>query len=321
MPNGFLVAFDKPVAAGGGGGNNIYMCEPYHFHAWPPQYKYATESPIVGLGVIGQTCVVTTQGYPASVTGTKPATCSFAKSTTGEPCLSRGSIVSTPQGVIYASQNGLMEVGAGGIANVTETLITRESWLRYYQPTVMRAARFQNGYLAIRDPAGANSGFFIDPTSLEVALTEFSDFSDIVGICTDFWSGDVFVLRDNEVLRWDPPLKNDGTGNDALMPVQWKSKEFQYDFQENFSAYAVYWDQQRYSNDPWGIGVLPVATNVQLTVYADRKVIYQQTVPRNGRPVRLPSGFKADIWQFEIRARAPVYSLHVASTVKELRNV
>ena len=102
MPNGFLIGFD---------GNNIYMSEAYHFHAWPAEYKQATETPIVGLGVLGQTCVVCTQGYPATVTGTKPATCSFTKATTGEPCLSRGSIVSTPQGVIYASQNGLILVG------------------------------------------------------------------------------------------------------------------------------------------------------------------------------------------------------------------
>src|SRR4029434_9125209 len=34
MPNGFLIAFDKPTP-GGGGGNNVYMCEAYHFHAWP----------------------------------------------------------------------------------------------------------------------------------------------------------------------------------------------------------------------------------------------------------------------------------------------
>ena len=102
------------------------MSEAYHWHAWPDAYKYATETPIVGLGVIGQTCVVCTQGYPATVTGSKPATCSFTKATADEPCLSRGSIVSTPQGVIYASQNGLVLVGPNGIQNVTEKLITRE---------------------------------------------------------------------------------------------------------------------------------------------------------------------------------------------------
>lgn len=320
MPNGFLIGFDKPVP-GGGGGNNIYMSEAYHFHAWPPQYKYATETPIVGLGVIGQTCVVCTQGYPATVTGIKPATCAFTKATTGEPALSRGSIVSTPQGVIYASQNGLMQVGPNGIANVTDVLITREEWLKTFLPVSLRAARYQNGYLALRLPDGQpHSGFFIDPTSINVALTEFSDLTAMTGLCIDFWSGELFLLREGEILRWDPPAPP-LPAPQPLMPVLWKSKEFQYDFQENFGAYAIYWDPSRASSDPWGTSVMPVDEQVRLAVFADRKKVYDQVVPRNGRPVRLPSGFKADIWQFEIRARAPVYSLHVASTMKELRSV
>jgi hypothetical protein len=328
MPNGFLVAFDKPVddaatPANRIGGNTIYMSEAYHFHAWPPQYKYATETQIVGLGVIGQTCVVATQGYPATVTGSKPATCSFTKSTTGEPCMARGSIVSTPQGIIYASQNGLVQVGPNGIANVTESIITRDEWLTKYSPTALRSVRYQNGYLALRAPPlpSPRSGFFLDPTSLNVALTEFSNFEDIIGICVDFWSGDVLLLRDGEVLRWDPPPPA-APAPQPLMPVRWLSKEFQYDFEENFGAYAIYWDDSRYSDDPWGDpDIMPVTEHVRFAAYANHRKVYDEVVPRNGRPVRLPSGFKADIWQFEIRARAPVYSLHVGATVKELRNV
>ena len=65
---------------------------------------------------------------------------------------------------------------------------------------------------------------------------------------------------------------------------------------------------------------MPTTERVRFRVYAGRNVIYDQVVPKNGRPVRLPAGFKSDIWQFEIRARAPIYSLHVSSTVKELRS-
>ena len=307
MPNGFLIGFD---------GNNVYMSEAYHFHAWPADYKYATETPIVGLGVLGQTCVVCTQGYPATVTGSKPATCSFTKATTGEPCLSRGSIVSTPVGVIYASQNGLMMVGPAGIQNVTQTLITKEEWTRDYAPQFLRAVRYQNGYLALRMPPspGVRSGFFLDPTELRVALTELSDFEDVRAINNDFWSGEVFPIEEGMVRRWDPPT-------DELMPVRWRSKEFQFPYQENFGAYAIYWDDTRYSNYDYGTSIMPVTEKVRFAVYADRIKVYDQPVPKNGRPVRLPSGYKADIWQFEIKGRAPVYSLHVASTVKELRSV
>ena len=309
MPNGFLIGFD---------GNNIYMSESYHFHAWPAEYKIASETPVVGLGVLGTTCVVCTQGYPATITGAKPATCSFTKATTGEPCLGRGSIVSGPQGVIYSSQNGLILVGPGGINNVTEQIITREEWLREFAPQYLRAVRYQNGYLACRMlPIGApvpRSGFFLDPTDLKVALTELSDFEDCRSLSTDFWSGDVLFISTGHIQRWDPPTT-------ALMPVQWRSKEFQFLYEENFGAYAIYWDEARFSAANWGLSIMPIDQHVRLKVFADRKVVYDEQVQRNGRPMRLPSGFKADIWQFEIKARAPVYSLHVASTVKELRQL
>lgn len=306
MPNGFLVGFDN---------NNIYMSEAYHFHAWPAEYKQASEYPIVGLGVLGTTCVVCTQGYPATLSGTRPAVCAFTKATTGEPCLGRGSIVSTPDGVIYASQNGLILIGPGGISNVTQSLITQEQWTADYAPAYIRAVRYQNGYLACRMPPlpSPRSAFFLDPTSLKVALTEFSDFELVRNLNEDFWSGEVLMIYDGMLKRWDPP-------SDELMPVQWRSKEFQYAYKANFGAYAVYWDDARYSDVNYGTSIMPTTERVRFIAYANREIVYDQEVPGNGRAVRLPSGFKTDIWQFEIRARAPVYSLHVASTMKELKS-
>ena len=264
----------------------------------------------------GTTCVVCTEGYPTTITGTTPAACSFTKATTGEPCLSRGSIVSTPQGVIYASQNGLVLVGPSGIQNLTKQIITKDDWRSQYSPQYLRAVRYQEGYLALQDiPGVSNKGFFLDPTELKVALTEFTDFADILNFNVDFWSGEVFVIKAGQIMLWDP----DGTN--ALMPVRWLSKEYQYPFKENFGAYAIYWDDARLPSPPvsWGAGIMPTNEKVRFRVWAGRTVVYDREVPTNGGAIRLPSGFKSDIWQFEIKARAPVYSMHVASTIKELK--
>jgi len=317
MPNGFLIGFDRADPAGGGGGNNLYFSDAYHFHAWPPEWKQATETPIVGLGVLGQTCVVATQGYPATVTGSKPQTCAFTKATTGEPCLSRGGIVSTPDGVIYPSQNGLVVIGPGGINNVTQSIITRDEWIKSYSPQRIRAVRYQNGYLALQVAASGppnNKGFFLDPTSLKVALTDLSEFDNVVNIMTDVWSGEVLLIEGANVYRWDPPTTD-------MWPVRWKSKEFQYPFKENFGAYAIYWDALRVGTTTEGPDVCPLADQVHFKVWANRTLRYDMKVPANGQAIKLPSGFKSDIWQFEIAARAPVYSLHVASSTKELRAV
>lgn len=303
MPNGYLIGWAR---------NNIYFSESFHFHAWPPAYKQASEYRVVGLGVLGQTCVVCTEGFPATITGAKPAVASFTKATTGEPALSRGSIVSTPDGVIYASQNGLVLVGPSGINNVTKNLITRDKWINNYAPQYLRAVRFMNGYLALRDlPSGTKSAFFLDPSDLKVALTELSDFDIAKGIDVDVWSGEVFVLNNSFIRRWDPPTVE-------LMPVQWRSKEFQLPKPDNFGCYALWWDELRFVDNALGTAILASGIRARLRVWADRVLVYDQTVPRNGLGVRLPSGFKSAIWQFEIRARAPVYQLHVASSMREL---
>jgi hypothetical protein len=224
--------------------------------------------------------------------------------------------VSTPSGVLYASHNGLIMIGSGGIQNVTAQIITKDEWTRDFSPNLIRAVRYQNGYLAMEEGTSAHDGFFLDPTELRVALTDLSDFDDILNLNVDFWSGEVFLIKESMVQRWDPPTTN-------FMPTRWKSKEFQFQYPENFGCYAIHWDDRRYTNPNYGIDVCPMGEKVRLKIYVNGESVpvYNQVVPRNGRPVRLPSGFKSDIWQFEIQARAPIYSLHVASTVKELRNV
>jgi hypothetical protein len=155
------------------------------------------------------------------------------------------------------------------------------------------------------------------------------DYSDIVNLVSDVYSGEVLMVRaadppveghesEWEVVRWDPA---DPYTEDVWKPTRWRSKEFQFQYKENFSAYSIYWDHDRFTPCPDCTHIIPGTDDVWFTVYANRQVIYDQKVPRNGAPVRLPSGYKADIWQFEVRARAPVYSVHVASTVKELKSV
>ncbi len=308
MPNGFLIGWTPD--------KTIHFSEPYHPHAWPPEYQVTVEYPVVGLGVQGQTCVVCTEGYPTAISGTKPASTSLIKSTSNEPCLSRGSIVSTPNGVIYASQNGLVVASSAGIENVTEKLITREEWLREYSPYSLRSARYQNGYLSLRTiPALPDrNGFFLDPTALQVALTDLSELDNALNIFPDVWSGATLLIKDNAIWEWDPV-------SDDMLPILWRSKEFQLPKQMNMAVYSIYWDESRYAPNAIGTDIIATDVRVRFRAWADRRLVYDQPVPRNGKPVRLPSGFKSDIWQFEVRARAPIYSIHVATTERELVQV
>ena len=317
MPNGFLMGWVD---------SDVYMSVPYYPHAWPIEYILSTEYPIVGMGVFGNTCVIATQGYPSAITGTDPSTTAFTKLNTVEPCLSRGSIVSGLSGVYYASQNGLIVINSSGVQNATSQLITREQWIKSYSPEYIRACRYQNGYLAVRCiPDKPNrSAFFLDPTQVEVALTELEDFENVENVIADVWSGEVFKLQNfpdetpsplARVWRWDTP-------SDDFLPVRWRSKEFQFQVPINFGCYAIHWDQDRFLANDWDLGtdIIPAGVPVWFRAWAGRRLVYDQAVPvaRNGKAVRLPSGFNSDIWQFEICSRAPVYSVGIAQTPREL---
>jgi hypothetical protein len=59
---------------------------------------------------------------------------------------------------------------------------------------------------------------------------------------------------------------------------------------------------------------------IRLIVYADEAIIYDRVLPHQ-KMLRLPSGFKATKWQFEIIGNTAFYSLQVAETGKELAKV
>lgn len=59
---------------------------------------------------------------------------------------------------------------------------------------------------------------------------------------------------------------------------------------------------------------------VYLKVYADRKLV-ATLAARPNQTMRLPSGFKAHFWQFELTGNVDVYSVAVAETAKSLMNV
>src|SRR5215207_6478256 len=119
MPNGIFVTWKE---------NNLYFSENFRPHAWPSDYVVTVDAPVVGLAVYGNSCVVCTTGKPSIVTGTKAGAMALQKTDAPLPCVSRRSIASAPEGVYYASEEGLVLVSAGAINTVTKELINREQW-------------------------------------------------------------------------------------------------------------------------------------------------------------------------------------------------
>jgi len=314
MPNGIIAGWKD---------NEIWFSEPYRPHAWPAEYVAVVDYPVVGCGVMGQTLVICTTGSPWTATGVHPSVMSLAKINSYEPCVSRGSIISTPGGVIYASPNGLVVAVPGAVNVLTNGLIGPAEWQAATDTSKLRAVQFNTAYMAYQAPGTSGTkGLMIEPSQAYTrnGYIELADSSyTITNIMADPWSSTPIIIRGGQIYVLDQP---DGTN---LQPYKWRSKIFKMRDKENLAAMKVYFTV------PTGAPTLTteVVSPTTLTatmygivrVYCDGVLRYSRELRVSGTEFRLPSGFKAEEWQFEVEARVKVTDMQVASTSRELASV
>lgn len=339
MPNGIMVGFK---------GNELWFCEPYFPHAWPPNYVITTEFPIVGIGVTAQSVVACTSSKPYVATGVAPANMTLAKSDSAAPCHSRGSIVDTDNGVYYCSPIGLILVTqAAQVTNTTEMWITQEKWRLNTPQKNVRAVMLASSYFAFgtvngSDNSVAQQGFTIELATDSQSFTiwpqpgghrlGFNQLSgpqgvDINNLSIDPWTGFGLVVQNGAVYYYDftdtAPL---------LMPYTWRSKKFQQTSKVNFSAIKIYFSvppntpaQNAVRNEKATLdaswNALQTGQYGVLRVFADDILVTTREIRNSGEILRVLSGFKADTWQFEITATVNISNFQVATSVKELGSV
>lgn len=343
--NGMLVAWRE---------NEVWFSEPFQPHAWPSIYTRVTEYPIIGMGVVGQSIIVLTTGYPVVFTGTHPSEITSNVVQRHEPCTSKGSIVSAADAVYFTSTNGLIAVTPYGTANnITEKWVTREKWnelpLRSVRAAMSGPAYFAFGsvYLdpatSVETAADAQIGFTVQTpqtASQQVASPPGSDVTnpafswltapndlDIYNVQVDPWSAVVLVQQDQKVWYYDFT----DTEPD-IMPYLWKSKVFQDNYKRNFSAMRIWFDV------PAGTPAQNVDRTITPTiptlnadmygivrVYAGDnndglQLLTTREIRTSGELLRINSGQKYEQWQFEFEGRVNITGFQVATSVKELRN-
>lgn len=317
MPNGILAGFR---------GNEVYFCEPYRPHAWPVSYIIQTEYDVVGLGVTGQSLAILTESQPYVATGSTPANMTASKMSAFEPCMSKGSIVSSPSGVFFVSPNGLITIGPGMIQNLTEKMFSRDKWQKTFPLSRTRAARlgtsgyyfwgyvrpgmfqedaFQTTAFETNDYTGAYTGALIELGDARVAMTTLHDDLPVTNVTTDGWTGEILVQRGQDVYMVDV-----ASSTAAYSPFVWRSKVFQPNDKKNFQAMKIFFDQSVVADD-YGT----------VRAYANGQQVFERPITMSGQLIRLPDGFRADFWQLEIESSTPVYSVEVATSAKELRSV
>jgi hypothetical protein len=345
LANGSLAGFS---------GNELWFSEPYAYHAFPFAYMLTTEFKIVGLGVFGESLAVMTEGNPYIVTGTDPSAMSMSKLPMFEPCISKRSVASDENGVMYASPNGLILIGPGGAQNSTRNMFTRDEWQKY-NPSSLLARMVDGKYIGFWEVPtdGVNpgdlGGLILDRYTQSSPLSVTSYHATAAYM--EPTEAVLYMAVDREIMKWEGDPYN-------TLPYEWVSKLFVTPRPLNLGAVQVDADfgdidsatllqakieqlileNQTIWNDGDLLGAMgsralnQVACNgsrlfevsvavddryILLTVIADGRERARVSI-KNRNAVRLPSGYKADRWEFKLNGNIPLKHVKVAETAKGL---
>ncbi|HEY5212264.1 MAG TPA: hypothetical protein VIJ38_04500, partial [Acidobacteriaceae bacterium] len=206
-PGGFLVGFS---------GRDLWMSQPYEPHAWPVTNIQTCQTEIVGLAIYNNCILIMTTSHPYFAEGMNPANVTLQKLDSIDPCVSRRSIATTVNGVYYASPQGIILNTGGYTQLVTRNLFTRQEWREFFSPTTIYAVPYGVEYVAFDTTA---SGFIFSPTDPTTPLSTTDRFSNVEAIQIDAYSGDVYLVTNNQVQLWDPL-------NTTPLEYTWTSKTF-----------------------------------------------------------------------------------------------
>lgn len=342
MANGVLAGFVD---------NRLYFSEPFMPHAYPISYMLTTEYKIVGIGVFGESLAVMTEGNPYIVTGTDPSSMSMSKLPLYEPCISKRSIASDETGVMYASPNGMVLVSAGGAMNATRNMFTRKEW-QVYNPQSILGRMVDGKYIGFYETyvEPLKRGAIILDRYIQQSPLSVCSFHATAAYVEPTQSS-MYIAVDNEIKEWEGDLLNS-------LPYEWLSKQFilarplnlgamqvDADFGD-ISAGAELAERIKAIKDEnivnFGVGDLLGAINaspmntysmngsrlkdipvevddryVLVTVIADGSTKATMAI-KSRNAVRLPSGFKADRWEFKINGNIPLKHVKIAESSKGL---
>jgi hypothetical protein len=335
MANGMVAGFRN---------NEVWFCEPYYPHAWPVQYVIGVDAVIVGLGVIDQSVIILTQGQPYAATGVDPSAMALTKIQPLEACTSMLSIVNTPGGVLYCSPNGLINITPMGAQNLTAKMITKDEWYRtlhldsvaagvlasgYYAFSIETAGVFQNSstppdtFNAFQQDAfqqssafGTEPGVYISLNDQRIAVTELDPApNDVWNVITDVYNGELMTIRDGVVYLVD--IRQLAPYAEYL----WRSKIFSMPYPLNFGAAKVYWIVNPAHVEPPHSTFRVYAGDQADDIANSLPLRFEELLKPSGQVHRLPSGFKAMYWQFEVEGHAVISAIHVAETPRLLRMI
>jgi len=285
MANGIFTAFS---------GRDVCFSEPFMPHAWSSKNFLPVDATIVGLGTFGQSVAVLTDSFPYIATGIDPSAMTLVKTSFQQACVSKRSIADAGDSVIYASPDGLAQIGLGGVSLLTAKMLSQKQW-QEYNPSSIHAYIHEGRYYAFYTKTDNSKGVLV---------------FNLVGNDAPFTIGTQTTTAGHVVATSDS-LHIVETGNIVKMDKSstkrnyfWKSKVFEAAQETNFGVAQVFCST--YTN------------NCTLKIYADGVLKLTKAIT-NADPFRLPAGYLARNWYVTVEGQDPVQMIAVAQSTAELK--
>ena len=152
--------------------------------------------------------------------------------------------------------------------------------------------------------------------------------TNIYNLHGDRWTGIPLIIYGGQVLQYDFTDQAP-----ALMSYKWRSKIYQQTWKHNFEAMKIYFDvppnipiqNQVRVVDPTQ-PVLQAGQYGIVRVYGgsdalNMPLLTTREIRSSSELLRILSGFKVDYWQLELEGVVRISGCHVATSVKELREI
>ena len=312
-----LVALTNGMVAGLDG-NEACICEPFRPWAWPEAYRTPIDGKLIGAGGFGGYLVICTDSDPFIGYATTPEAYTFERIRIAQGCVSQPSIVSTGDGVIYASPDGLVAVSQGAAPVITDGIFSRDEWQKLNPSSIVGAfteGRYHGWYSGASAPYNAWDGFILDLKSKTFSFTDVAASAVYVDPIRDA----LYVLQSTSVCRW---------GGGSAMSATWKSKLFEFPKPVNLGAAQIIVTSGTVSINIYA--TMPSISEASAVVIAlgqagvtnpDGTAIVKTAISSitTAEPFRLPSGFMARSWEIEITGTGQWSAVIVAQTMAELK--
>lgn len=347
IPGGFFAGFS---------GREVRMSEPWNPHAWPDKYSHVLQHDIVQLGVSGRILFAMTKGSVYFIT-LNDIDAAVPEMMPGDiPCVSAGSVVSTPLGVVFASKDGLYLVGPGYASPqlLTRGFYSEQDWQTMNPDSMFGAWHADQLFMFYSNAYGQRGGMIFDNIITEKPVLRFTDTAvDAATVVPD--GRLLFVAAEGFVNAWE--------GDASFgMEATWASREFVAASPINFSAalvdaeYDISMDPIVLANElsrqldvitdihagriggALGadmVGMVPFASDwlgvmapffdpdqytgqtVEFKIWGDGVLRYTRTVS-DDRPFALPAGYQARRWVVQTKGTANIRRIAVGESATEI---